>query len=156
MESVDRNQTSIESINQPGDMSYMSGAAADSPRSLELLDMEAVQRLQSLNSEKDPDFFSHLVEAFLSFGQKNISQLNEALPQQDWAAIGRYAHAIKGSCANFGALNAVSLCREIEQEIAAQHWDSVPKLAARMTHEFKLITHLLNSISATTSVSPSH
>lgn len=156
MESVDKNQTSMESTIQPVGVNSMSETATDSPQSLELLDMEAVQRLQSLNSEKDPDFFSHLVEAFLSFGQKNISQMNEALPKNDWTAIGRYAHALKGSCANFGAMNAVNLCREMEQQIAAQNWDTVTSLAARMTNEFMLITHLLKSISATTTVQPSH
>ena len=156
MGSVDKNQITGESATQPVDVSFISETATDSTQSLELLDMESIHRLQSLNSEKDPDFFSHLVEAFLSFGQKNVTQMNAALQTSDWAAISRYAHALKGSCANFGALNAVGLCREIEQQVAAQNWDSIPKLAARMTTEFKLITHLLKSIDAATPAPPSH
>ena len=111
-----------------------------------ILDMESVKLLQSLNSPKDPEFFSRLVDAFITFGQKNIAQMNEALHGDDLKAISRYAHALKGSCSNFGANGAVRLCTEIEKKAAAEDWGAVPNLAARISSEFAAITQILYTL----------
>ncbi len=121
--------------------SFLSSIDQDS-----VLDMESVKLLQSLNSPKDPDFFSRLVDAFITFGQKNVAQMNEALHGGDLKAISRHAHALKGSCSNFGANGAVRLCTDIEKKAAAEDWDAVPNLAARISKEFAAITHILYTL----------
>lgn len=147
MQSVEENQIPVE----PGSIA-MDINAAEVPAKAEILDMDSVKRLQSLNSEKDPDFFARLVEAFLSFGQKNINSMNEAIRTNDLESIGRYAHALKGSCSNFGAMNVVNLCIEIEKNSAARQWTLVARLVARATNEFTLITHMLKVMIGSTEI----
>lgn len=118
----------------------------------QVLDMESIDLLRSLNSAKDPDFFARLVDAFVTFGQKNITQMNEALHVGDLLSISRHAHALKGSCANFGAKVAVNLCSEIERKAASQDWQAVQTLAARLAGEFLAIKEILCSLRNPTTV----
>lgn len=155
MASIDKNHPSTELDLTPTGQGYIGEPTIETGHPVEVLDMEAVGRLQSLNSEKDPDFFARLVEAFLNFGQKNVTQLNEALHISDWPAVGRHAHALKGSCANFGAMGAVALCKEIEQNVSAQQYDGMQRLVSRVTNEFTLINHMLKSMGGTSSYSSS-
>lgn len=123
---------------------------SQSDESHDAVDMETVHQLKALDSPKDPDFFGRLVDAFVSFGLKNIGQINAALRSSDLISIAKYAHALKGSCSNFGARRAIVMCTEIER-LAKEHRHAVDcqaldSLAHKITHEFAEITRVLRVV----------
>jgi HPt (histidine-containing phosphotransfer) domain-containing protein len=62
----------------------------------------------------NPDFLSELVVLFGEEASKHTTLLRRAAPMGTGKALFASAHALKGSCAYFGAARLVSLCQQLE------------------------------------------
>ncbi len=80
-----------------------------------ILEPQAIAHLRSISPDDDGRFVRELVNLFLSDTPKRIAEMQVALARNSVVEVGREAHAIKGSAANFGAARLVALCLELEQ-----------------------------------------
>ncbi|MEO8255738.1 MAG: Hpt domain-containing protein [Acidobacteriota bacterium] len=56
-----------------------------------------------------------MIELFAATAPTDIANLRRALEQADPAGLSMAAHALKGSCSNFGAASLYGLCIQIEK-----------------------------------------
>ena len=77
------------------------------PVPVQLLDMSRIERLK--NTSARPGFIRELLTQSLSDIDLNCNQLVDALKIGDIESIRETAHALKGVCANIGAVRLVGL-----------------------------------------------
>jgi HPt (histidine-containing phosphotransfer) domain-containing protein len=62
------------------------------------------------------DSFGELVSLFMLDTPKRIDGLRKSMDEQDQVMVGKFAHAMAGSCASIGAKTLSAMCRELEME----------------------------------------
>lgn len=95
-----------------------------------VLDRKAVAEIRDLN----PDGFSELIDEFLSSGDDCVLELQEATVAEDTAAVLRFAHALKGNSATFGARRLARCCAELEHAVG--DWKATATVVVRVVEEF--------------------
>ena len=78
------------------------------------IDHDALVSLRELQQAGEPDLLNELVEIFLTDAQPRLGALRKAAAQQDAHTLEREAHALKGSCANFGAQPMANICHTLQ------------------------------------------
>lgn len=71
---------------------------------------------QEVEDEGAKNFTLELFEMFLKTSAQDLNDLNEALPKKDYKLIAHLAHALKGSCAQVGALTLSEEFGELETQ----------------------------------------
>ncbi|MCK4303888.1 MAG: Hpt domain-containing protein [Candidatus Eisenbacteria sp.] len=73
--------------------------------------------LSILNSMTDGDleFIQELAETFITDTSMRLNHLRQIVADEDAEALRREAHAIKGSCGNFGATYMAKVAFQLEQ-----------------------------------------
>jgi len=81
---------------------------------LPLLDASVLDGLVALSPGDEGAFVRELIEIFIQDTPPRVQEIEAALARGDTVTASRAAHAIKGSCGNFGAmrLHAASLAME--------------------------------------------
>lgn len=81
---------------------------------LPLLDASVLDGLVALSPDDNGAFVRELIDIFLQDAPPRLAEIDAALARGDGRTASRAAHAIKGSCGNFGAvrLHATSLAME--------------------------------------------
>lgn len=87
---------------------------------LKLIDQEVLDSLKEVIGDK----VNHIVGVYLEDVPKNIQSMKVALVQQDFETVGRFAHSLKSSSANVGAMRLSQLAESIEQSIKQRTMDS--------------------------------
>jgi CheY-like chemotaxis protein len=108
-------QTRAQPDSQPAAGEAMNAAPAELG---EAVDPGALETLRSMDAG-DEGFMAKIIELFLADLSERIDALKVAAQTRDGDALGRIAHALKGSCGHFGATRLAALCRKMEQ-IGAQ------------------------------------
>jgi HPt (histidine-containing phosphotransfer) domain-containing protein len=89
----------------------------------------------------DLDLLREIAVLFADECPRVLQELRNALANGDAPAIGRAAHGLKGSAANFGAVSAVDAAIRIEQSARAGRIDEVHPLV-------ELLDQTLNTLLA--------
>ncbi len=79
-----------------------------------VLDMAVVQRLRDMTAGSDPTFFSNVIAMFVEQGREITAELEMLSKKEDWRAMSKLAHKLKGSALNIGANLLAEVCRQIE------------------------------------------
>lgn len=94
-----------------------------------MLDHKVVAEIRDLN----PDGFSELMNEFLSSNNDCVLELQEAIVAEDVAAVLRFAHALKGNSATFGARRLARRCAELEHAVG--DWKATASVVERVGEE---------------------
>jgi HPt (histidine-containing phosphotransfer) domain-containing protein len=87
----------------------------------DILDLAALERLNSVARRGDPTLLARLVGLFLADTPDRLRGLRDAVEQQDDAAVRALAHGLRGSSETFGARDMVSHCDFLEH--MPPEWD---------------------------------
>ena len=90
------------------------GASEEGEDTPPSLDREAIKALAALQIEGEPSIIQRVLEAYLRGADTLLTELADALPDNDTEALRRSAHSLKSSSANVGALKLFELSRELE------------------------------------------
>jgi HPt (histidine-containing phosphotransfer) domain-containing protein len=80
-----------------------------------VIDPAALTGLRELQGEGEPDILRELVHMFDEDARSRLTTLQEAVRQLDPLPIEQEAHALKGSCSNFGAHPMGVVCDRLER-----------------------------------------
>jgi HPt (histidine-containing phosphotransfer) domain-containing protein len=94
----------------------------------------------------DLDLLREIAALFAEECPSVIQELRAALAKGDAPAIGRAAHGLKGSAANFGAGIAVELAVRIEQEALAGRLDQAGPLVEALERALSTLLAELQKI----------
>jgi HPt (histidine-containing phosphotransfer) domain-containing protein len=94
----------------------------------------------------DIDLLREIAVLFADEGPRVVQELREALAQDNAAAIGRAAHGLKGSAANFGAAPAVEAASQIEQLARAGRTSEIAPLIQVLEHALRALLAELEQI----------
>jgi len=86
-------------------------------------------------TDGDPEFERELVQLFIDSGDAALSDISAALGRGDLAAIGRVAHAFKGSSANMCAQSASEAAARLEEAALHGALDQVSQLEENLRLE---------------------
>lgn len=116
--------------------------AADSePLYGESIDGSVLANLQALAADGAPDILSELIELFAESTPQLIGAARAAL--HDPSVLSSFAHAMKGSCSNFGARRMQTLCGELEELGRGGNTSGADKLVSAIENEYKEVRRLL-------------
>jgi CheY-like chemotaxis protein len=86
-------------------------------------------------TDGDETFAHQLVQLFIDSGDAALREIRDALERGDLPAIGRAAHAFKGSSANIRARTVSHAAARLEEAIRAGSVDSLPRLEQELREE---------------------
>ena len=101
----------------------------------EVIDSKRLAELRELAEGEDPGWLQSLAEMYLSDAAQHIEDLREAAKTENAAAVGRIAHALKGSSRNIGVLNIVATCQQLQSLGESGVWAGVPGLLRELEAE---------------------
>ena len=78
------------------------------------LDPSALQELRSFSDDGGPDLLGELIDIFLDDAPPRLDALRAAVQAGDATGTREAAHALKGACAQLGALFLSQLCKQLE------------------------------------------
>jgi HPt (histidine-containing phosphotransfer) domain-containing protein len=109
-------------------------------KQLRSLDTELLRSWQTLSQQGDDDFLSEVILIFLSSAPLLIESIEKELTEENWEALGRHVHKLRGSSANLGAVYLAEICGEIEFLASPPSPPSllVPKVE-KLKHEFNVV-----------------
>jgi two-component system sensor histidine kinase/response regulator len=101
------------------------------------LDRNVLATLRELQQEGEPDILNELIELFLTDVPPQLVALREAAEAGDAHSVGRFAHTLKGSCGNMGAVRMDAICAELEEIGRSEDLAAAPVLISRLEKEFE-------------------
>jgi HPt (histidine-containing phosphotransfer) domain-containing protein len=93
----------------------------------------------------DREFAHQLAQLFIDSGDAALRDIKAALDRGDLAAIGRAAHAFKGSSANIRAQSASAAAARLEEAARAGAVDQIPGLERQLRREAERATDYLRA-----------
>ena len=115
----------------------------------ELLDETALQDLEVLASEDDPDFVEQLLRIFVLEAPCRIGEIRRAAGMGDSREVQKTAHLLKGTCKQLGLTALARLCQEFEDEGRAgdsHAWEERVPILERTFVETKELLHAKYSL----------
>jgi len=107
-------------------------------------DFSALAELKALTS-RDPIRFEKLVLLFLTGMADDLVSMRDALEKCDISAVKDYAHGLKGTSANMGAVHLSSLCASLEENCEGQGPDLIAGDLRALEVEAARVTALLKA-----------
>jgi len=148
---LDELETALERWVRPAEAVEPASAPATSAGAVrETFDSQIVAMLRSLGADGEPDAFISMTTLFVASAAGLLATLREALAAGDAQAVGRVAHALKGSAANLGAVRLADACRELEEALPSG-MDGVDLAVARAEAEFEKVQAWLRTEPGSTS-----
>jgi signal transduction histidine kinase/CheY-like chemotaxis protein/HPt (histidine-containing phosphotransfer) domain-containing protein len=118
-----------------------------------LFDTHKLDELASL-AENDCDVISSIIGDFMQSASMQINAMKTALDTQDFDALKRAAHTLKGSSAQLGAIAVAQVCQELEHDGSQRNFDTAKKrfgaVESKMSAAQKIIDQWLASKTNTT------
>jgi HPt (histidine-containing phosphotransfer) domain-containing protein len=103
------------------------------------IDLEVIETLRQLDKPGERSFLQEMIEIFFEDSPPRIEAMRSALDRGDAEGLTDAAHAMKGSCSNFGAHELEALCRQLESVArvgeltgASQQIDAIEREYARV------------------------
>jgi len=110
------------------------------------IDFYAIAQLRALEAEGDDGFLQQMIDAFVESADPAVEQVVKACALADVSTLKRQAHALKGSCGNFGARPMMELCRQLEQAGEQEDFADVRRLAEGLTAEYARVKRALLAV----------
>ncbi len=110
-----------------------------------IIDPQAIEELRAMNPGDD-SFLRELIQMFLDDSPQRITEIEECLEQGDAGRLTRAAHSLKGSSANFGAMQLRAISEEIEFLGRDGALPSVPERLPRLKAEFEQVKAALQAL----------
>jgi CheY-like chemotaxis protein len=85
--------------------------------------------------EGDRELLGNMVRLFDNQSTALLAQLSEAIAHQDWPALERAAHKLRGSVGNFGARAAVETAQRLESLARSGQKEGVSETYAKLREE---------------------
>lgn len=79
------------------------------------IEKSVLDELVNLGREIDSDLAGEVIGLFESDGEENLRELLQNIDSNQIEMAGRMAHKLKSTCANVGAIEASSICKNIEE-----------------------------------------
>ena len=109
------------------------------------IDRDALASLRELQQLGEPNLLNELIEMFLTDAESRLVALRKATEQRDAPAVEREAHALKGSCANFGAQPMARVCHSLQVLGRARDLTQAAKLLAQLHTEYARVRTALRA-----------
>ncbi len=100
------------------------------------IDRSVLCGLHDLQIEGEPSIVKRVINAYLTDSEPLISQLKEALSENDSEVLQWSAHSLKSSSANVGALRLSEISRELEMNCRNNVLEDAARLVAAIESEF--------------------
>ena len=91
----------------------------------------------------DEDIITEFADSFVKNSQKIMISLQEAIDAGVADQIELYAHALKGSASNIGAIPLAKLAWQLEKSSSEKQLDSAQEWLTKIQTEFALVDSLL-------------
>ncbi len=91
----------------------------------------------------DEEIIIEFARSFAKNGEKIMSSLQQAVAGEDPEEIELYAHALKGSASNIGAIWLAKVCWQLEKTAAEKHVEKAIELFRKITSEYSALKALL-------------
>lgn len=98
------------------------------------INMEMIDELLSLSEDGDPELLVDLLQMFLEDGPHKVEAILQGLQRQDFEAVERAAHSLKGSAGNLGVFQVQEDCEQL-QLASRQHELAPTQRAAELLRE---------------------
>jgi HPt (histidine-containing phosphotransfer) domain-containing protein len=108
------------------------------------IDMSAITQLAD-NDDMGDQFVAEIIEVFLSDLAERVRTIGLQTSQNDRAGIASTAHAIKGSCGHFGALQLMELSRALEAQARSDQTDGLETAIDSMIAETERVRAALEA-----------
>ena len=92
---------------------------------------------QQLFQTLDPELRNELMQIFNVEMPILIKKMNEAIKVNDYEAISRHAHYIKGGALNIAASEIVGICNQLEKQSKVKNHDSIIKLISLLRSSYE-------------------
>ena len=102
----------------------------------EVLDHRRLTELQDLAAGEKPGWLPELAQEYMADAALRIVEMQKAAAADDAAAVGRLAHALKGSSKNLGIVNVVPACQGLQQAGESGNCVQMPALMQELEREF--------------------
>lgn len=93
-----------------------------------------------------------MVRLFLADGPQHLAKIKEAVRHGDAVALGRAAHALKGSVGNFAAKNAFAAAERLETMGRTGDLAAAGDASVTLESELALLTEALRKVTMTSSL----
>jgi HPt (histidine-containing phosphotransfer) domain-containing protein len=110
------------------------------------LEPGALQNLRATFGEDLASVLPELIGSFLDSTPQLLSDLQQALQQENVAEVGRKAHTLKSSSAVLGAATLSALCREVEHIAKAGTLEGAAERIAQIEAEYEKVKVALEKI----------
>lgn len=97
-------------------------------------------------------FLRKMVRLFLADGPQHLTKIKEAIRHGDAVALGRAAHALKGSVGNFAAKNAFAAAERLETMGRTGDLAAAGDASVTLESELALLTEALRKVTMTSSL----
>lgn len=102
----------------------------------DVIDWQHLEGLRELQQEGEEDILGELIDLFVADAPERLSALAAAVEGGDANGVRSEAHALKGSCANLGAIQMAQACAEIEARARDNDIREAPRLLSELNTEF--------------------
>lgn len=100
------------------------------------IDRAILQTLQEDAADNDPEIILELLDIYIHDSADHLSQIVQAVPEEEYRTIELSAHSLKSSSATFGATNLSALFAEMEQLARSKTTDGIDGLLKAASSEF--------------------
>jgi CheY-like chemotaxis protein len=138
---IERLLAIVEGLARPGLAEPPVGTPPPADRGA-VLDPAVLDRLRALE-EASGEPLGDLVALFVDDGGQRLGVLQAALAAGDADTIGRVAHGLKGTSANYGAHELPDLCDRLGLSAAAGDLRAAAELVVRVAEEFEQVAAAL-------------
>jgi signal transduction histidine kinase/CheY-like chemotaxis protein len=108
-----------------------------------VIDPKALQMIKDLQMEGEPSILLNVVQAYIKSTKDSIAQLYEKLPDPPFEDVQVFAHTLKSSSANVGALHLSRISKELEFGCRDKSINNIDPYIESIEVEFKKVKSAL-------------
>lgn len=108
------------------------------------IDQSVLNTLRELQIEGEPDIIEEITDAYLRSSELMVTNLPQAVIDNDFEVVQNSAHSLKSSSANVGALMLSEICKELEMNCKETKYDNAADLVPTIETEFVRVKDALN------------
>ena len=108
------------------------------------IDSTVLDTLRELQIDGEPDIIKKITDAYLRSSEPLVTNLRQAVIDENFEVVHNSAHSLKSSSANVGALKLSEVCKELEMNCKETKYDNAADLASDIETEFVRVKNTLN------------
>jgi HPt (histidine-containing phosphotransfer) domain-containing protein len=108
-----------------------------------VLDQNVLAGLKTLQAQGSSDMFARVIKLYLDSTRELVEALQAACYANEHEKIGQYAHALKSSSTNVGAMRLSAYLAELEARAREKMLEDVEERLANIMREYSLVVAAL-------------